>query len=85
MTRKTMVFCTLEKFIITLANILTFAEGEAWGIDEWELAYSAFKDYLSYRDPNSFENKLVEQIITEWAKEFYQDFKPATHSCWLKG
>ena len=74
---------TFEKFKSIIKWVLYFRS--RWDDEWWNIQYSIFKDHCQnlYRK-EYVESKEPDELLIEWAKEFYQDADPDTHDYWLR-
>lgn len=70
------IFCELVKKVIHFEN--------EWDVNEWNYQYRNFKENLMYYSTEYVVKTETDVIVMEWAKEFYQDATPDSHSYWVK-
>jgi len=69
-------------FVQTVKNILEFEKD--WDMEEWNVQYINFKEGINLYSDNYLKKTGTIDLITEWAKEFYQDADYQTHDYWVK-
>ncbi len=75
-------FKNYQKFVSD--SLIEFEEGKEWDVDEWNLSYIFLKEWMDRVSSAYLRSKHIQDLVTDFVQEFYQDASPATHSYWLK-